>query len=376
MIEDPDEFIAFSAFKSIGTRTIDTLNTWRKKFNGIVQLLGEIEENSGSDILVDLLNKKISLKTGGVATTNIADLAITGAKISNLTITTGKLADAIITTAKLGDASVTTEKLVDDSVTTNKIAAGGITTAKISDLNVTTGKLADLSVTTAKLGNLSVTNAKIANISVTNAKLAVNAVGESNIINGAVTNAKIGASAVQTSNIATSAVTGSKIADGSITGPKVGGSNFPRQMVQDTSSATDIIQGGDGWVDLNLSKAITVQGGSKVRITVTVYGSTNNDSVPMALRIKRNGAGVIGEGNGSGNRVAAGGVLSTYGGDNMSCCALDYTESGLSAGTYTYVIQGRVSGAAYKGYINRTRNDSNNNGTYRTLSSMILTELS
>jgi hypothetical protein len=94
--------------------------------------------------------------TGGVATADIEDLAVT----------TGKLAALAVTTAKLALLSVTDAQL----------AANAVITAKILDLNVTTGKLAALAVTDAKLAADAVTTAKILDANVTAAKLAATVV--------------------------------------------------------------------------------------------------------------------------------------------------------------------------------------------------------
>jgi hypothetical protein len=81
-----------------------------------------------------------------IATENIAELAVTGAKIDAGTITSTNLANNAVTLGKIATGAVNAANLVTDAVTT----------VKITDLNVTTAKLADASVTAAKMATDSV----------------------------------------------------------------------------------------------------------------------------------------------------------------------------------------------------------------------------
>ncbi|QOI97907.1 MAG: tail fiber domain-containing protein [Flammeovirgaceae bacterium] len=74
----------------------------------------------------------ISIATGGVTSTLLADNSVTSAKIVDATIATTDLADGLITTAKLGDNSVTSAKIVDGTIATADIADGAITAAKLA----------------------------------------------------------------------------------------------------------------------------------------------------------------------------------------------------------------------------------------------------
>jgi len=73
-----------------------------------------------------------------IATSGLADNAVTTAKITDANVTTAKIADSNVTTAKIADANVTTAKIANDAVTLgtktsgNYVAAGATSGTGIS----------------------------------------------------------------------------------------------------------------------------------------------------------------------------------------------------------------------------------------------------
>lgn len=236
MIADPDELTVFDSFSTTGIITTDTFNTWRKKDNGIIQMLSGFVESSGAEsIAIDTALYKISLKDNGVNTQHITDGSITSQKIANLSVTEGKL----------GNLSVTVGKIADSAVTTAKIADANITTIKILDGNVTTGKIADNAVTTGKIADSAVTNGKIANLAVTNGKIAANAVTYDKILDGNVITSKLAYLAVTNDKIADGAVTVSKVGGGAITSSKLyGGTAYDAYRIYGVRAFGTVYAGG------------------------------------------------------------------------------------------------------------------------------------
>lgn len=97
-------------------------------FDGVMLQWGEV--------LTGYSPKSDEILPGQIGTTEIASLAVTGAKILDATIGTAKIADAAITTAKIFDAAITTAKIADAQITTAKIADLSVTSAKIQSLSV------------------------------------------------------------------------------------------------------------------------------------------------------------------------------------------------------------------------------------------------
>lgn len=111
-------------------------------------------------------------QTTRIATGDIADAAITGAKIASNAVTAAKILADNVTQAKIAPSAVGTTELADDGVTTGKIADNAVTRPKIPDNAISDTKISDGSVTTNKIRNLGVTTGKIANLAVTDGKLA------------------------------------------------------------------------------------------------------------------------------------------------------------------------------------------------------------
>ena len=176
--------------------------------------------------------------TGTVATSMIANSAVTSAKIADGTIVTADLADDAVTTAKIDDANITTALIADSNVTTAKLASGAVTTAKITDANITTAKIADANVTNAKLATDAVTQAKMADNSVGTAEIIDANVTTAKIANDAVTAAKIAADAVGTSEIAANAVTASELADNSVDTAAIVDANVTTAKIADNAVTT------------------------------------------------------------------------------------------------------------------------------------------
>jgi hypothetical protein len=82
-----------------------------------------------NEISLDTLGGTIAAAniTGTIATSQIADAAVTTAKISDNAITTVKISNANVTTAKIADDAITPDKLSNTAVT-----AGSYTTADIT----------------------------------------------------------------------------------------------------------------------------------------------------------------------------------------------------------------------------------------------------
>ena len=154
--------------------TLDLL----KVYDGAAwQLVGAAADDSS----IELSSNTLSIKAGGVDTTELAADAVTGAKI----------ADNAIDSEHYTDGSIDTVHLADDAVTGAKIAATTVATGNIVNLAVTSGKLADGAVGTAKLATDAVTTAKIADAQITTALLATDAVTAAKIADNSVDIARL-----------------------------------------------------------------------------------------------------------------------------------------------------------------------------------------
>ena len=81
------------------------------------------------------------IKDATIATADLADDAVTGAKIAGQTITGANILDGAISAAELGSDAVTTAKLADGAVNAARIASNAITTDKINNDAVTKAKV-------------------------------------------------------------------------------------------------------------------------------------------------------------------------------------------------------------------------------------------
>ena len=262
----------------------------------------------------------------------------------------------VITSTKMNN-------IIDETVMTSYAIIG-------STLAVSTGKLRvnTSGITANELATGSVTTTAILDANVTPAKLSNSDFGDFTVSSGVAT-------------IDNNAIVTSKIADSNVTLAKLSlPSGFPVQVDQAvktdiqsfTSNATD-------WEDITgLSVTLTrtfASASGKVLIQGVVNTDTNNTSHGVAIRIQRDGV-TIGVGDADGVRQRAtslGAHGGSYGAFPIAINFLD-TSPGSNA-TVTYKLQAR-SGNTVTNYINRDNNDSDSsNFTYRTISTLTVTEL-
>lgn len=148
----------------------------------------------------------VSVKTGGIGTTQLAGLSVTGAKIAAGAVDTQQLADGAVDSDKIELLSISAGQIKDQTITGGKIADDTITSAQIAGNAVTASELANNAVDTSAIGNLAVTTGKLADSCVTTAKIDRHAVG----------NLQLGDTSVDTRNIVGDAVTSAKIADNAV----------------------------------------------------------------------------------------------------------------------------------------------------------------
>lgn len=163
----------------------------------------------------------LDLEALTIATSNLADNAITGVKIIDGAVANAKIADLAINSAKLAELAVAEGKIASGAVTATKIADLAVGTAKIDGAAITTAKIANLAVTNALIANLAVDNAKIANLAVDNAKIANLAVDTAKIADAAIATAKIGDAAITTAKIGDLQVVNAKIANLAVDNAKI-----------------------------------------------------------------------------------------------------------------------------------------------------------
>ena len=116
------------------------------------------------------------IATGGVATVDIADSAITEIKLISNSVGTTALKTGSVSTLKLADSSVTEIKLKSNSVGTTALKTGAVTTLKQGDSSITEVKLISNSVGTTALKTSSVSTLKLVDSSVTAVKIISNSI--------------------------------------------------------------------------------------------------------------------------------------------------------------------------------------------------------
>ena len=116
------------------------------------------------------------IATGGVATVDIADSAITEIKLISNSVGTTALKTGSVSTLKLADSSVTEIKLKSNSVGTTALKSGSVTTLKQGDSSITEVKLISNSVGTTALKSASVSTLKLIDSSVTAVKIISNSI--------------------------------------------------------------------------------------------------------------------------------------------------------------------------------------------------------
>lgn len=110
----------------------------------------------GDNITTVRAGNVLSVKTGGISTSQLANEAVQSAKIADLAVTSGKIANNAITNDKIDDTAVNAAKIVNNAITTNKIQSAAITEDKISPGAVTGACIATAAVTAKKLSTDSV----------------------------------------------------------------------------------------------------------------------------------------------------------------------------------------------------------------------------
>ena len=108
---------------------------------------------------IDLSGVDLTIGTGEIATTNLADSAVSSAKLASAVITPDKLADSAVHTSKLASSSITTPKIADNAIHTAKIAATAVTHEKLhTDMNLTskTVVLPDMAAFNFTSGNVGI----------------------------------------------------------------------------------------------------------------------------------------------------------------------------------------------------------------------------
>jgi len=134
--------------------------------------------------------------TPGVATAEIADLAVTEGKLAANAVGTAKLKDGNVSAAKLAADAVETVKVKDGAITTGKIAGGAIDATKIAVDAVTGSEIQNGSVGSTELATDSVISEKIAGLNVTTEKINTYAVETDKIKHEAVTDPKLNVAAL------------------------------------------------------------------------------------------------------------------------------------------------------------------------------------
>jgi len=178
-----------------------TLSSLSASASGAISFTSYNGSSASSDMAVnvnsamlEIASNAISVKAGGIGSTEIADGSVVSAKIGTGAVGTTQLADGSVVEAKLGANAVTSAKIAANAVGSTQIADGSVVTVKLGDGSVTSSKIVDGAVVGVKLADGSVTTAKIVDANVTSAKIATGAVGTSQLADGGVTNAKLAGS--------------------------------------------------------------------------------------------------------------------------------------------------------------------------------------
>jgi len=294
---------------------------------------------TATDLTVDAQGRITAASSGTIATSEIADDAITGAKIADDSIDSEHYVDGSIDTAHIANAQVTTAKLADSSVTTGKIADGTITSLKIAAGNITNTELGTGSVATDKLAADAVTNAKIADDSI----------DSEHYVDGSIDTAHIGATQVTDAKLASNSVTTSKITDANVTTDKIADSNvtlakLASDLKQTTISNSDTQLPTSGAVVDYVAAQIAPIGGLEViadedNFPTSQPGAGVVISISDAAGIVVNGSGVSTTartaGNGSDNVTINNFPSSLYGETLATGVGLMVSSTGSSQ-TYNY----------------------------------------
>jgi hypothetical protein len=253
---------------------------------------------------------------------------ITSTKLNNIMDNSFFVSGAVVPSSGLEVTAGGQMRIPNGGITSNELASNSVVTAKIADSNVTTAKILDSNVTTAK--------------------------------------------------IADDAVTSDKIALGAII-PNLP-SNFPIQIVQAVKTDVQTIAGTVSTFNditgliITLTRAVPSASG-KVRVQAVINTTTGDGNHGIGIRIMRDST-VIGVGDASGVRLQATSNTGYAGYHSNVPGVIDFIDSSPGTGaTVTYKIQAKVY-SPITGYINRDNLDVDNSDyTFRTISTLTLTEL-
>ncbi len=258
--------------------TLDLL----KVYDGAAwQLVGAAADDSS----IELSSNTLSIKAGGVDTTELAADAVTGAKIADDAIDSEHYTDGSIDAAHIASNAVTTAKINGLAVTTAKIANDAVTAAKLADTAVTAGSYTAADITVDAQGRVTaaasgtISTAEIANDAVTSAKIADDQVDSEHLAAGAIDTEHIAALQVTTAKIANDAVTADKIADNSVGAAQL-------YLASDGTSGQVLTSDGDGtfsWanagsdIDVNVGNLIARMG--EINANVTIGAGSSIDTI-------------------------------------------------------------------------------------------------
>ena len=166
----------------------------------------------------------VTIKTGGVAATQLASNAVTSIKINGSAVTTAKINNSAVTTDKINNTAVTTAKVADDAITYAKLqnlvtanrVLGSTSTGLIGEVLVASAMIAGDAIDGSKIADDAINSEHYVDGSIDPAHLASNAVTEVKIASNAVTSDKIASNAVTSAKIASNAVTQAKMADDAV----------------------------------------------------------------------------------------------------------------------------------------------------------------
>jgi len=330
--------------------------------------------------------KAAALTADLIDETKLADNSIDSEHYNDGSIDTAHIADSQVTTAKIAADAVTAAKLADNAVVTASILDGEITTAKLADDVVTAAKLASDAVVTASILDGEITTAKIGDDQITNAKIAAGAVGGTQLGSNAVSEAKIGANEVTSGKIAAGAIGTAKISDGAVTAAKlasgVGGKIL--QVISTVKSDTFSTSSSSWTLATGMSVAITPSSSSnKILVILDAKIGAGHEDAAFAGRLLRDKGGsdvsAIFYGNAASNRTQASFGTSRQSGnagyDVLQDRQAIFLDSPNTTSQVSYKLQ-VVCNNSRDVYVNRTHDDSDDDDTPRTASSITVLEVS
>ena len=228
----PQEF----NIKVLGGEGIDTLAS-----GNTITISGEDASTTNKGVAkfntasFDVSSGDVTIKTGGVNSSQILNKTIVGGDIADGTLSSVHISTGGITSNAIGTSAVTSAKIGASQVTTVKINDGAVTTAKLAADAVDGTKIADDSIDSEHLVDGSIDAAHIATGAVTTTQILDKTILGGDIADGTITSTQIGAGAIQANAIAAGVLTATEIQDKSITGAK---------LVDGTITSTQIAAGG------------------------------------------------------------------------------------------------------------------------------------